>query len=223
MNIKNHQPEVHFGFQGGTEPFTLPSSKKPKKIGLYAASFDPVHAGHIIFALKAQKLAGLESIYFLPERRPQRNSEPEHYVHRSIMLKHALKPHRQFSMLDLPDANLTARSLPRIREELPDAELSLLTTASELLWHEGELPKLYGQLHLIVAITSHRQLAEVLERTQGSGQYMRSLTFVDLAKDNVSSSAVRSGLRQNKPVRGLLPSVIRYARTQWLYISPHKG
>lgn len=219
MNIRKVKPEIVYDFKAGTGHASRAPRKAPLRVGLYAGSFDPVHAGHIIFALKAQKLANLDKVCFIPERRPKHSVEPEHYVHRAVMLKHALKPHHQFSVVDLPDTHLSARSLARVRENLPkDTEFSLLTSASELLWHPKELPRLYEQLHLIVAITSHGQLAEVLERVNTTQKHFRNITFVDIGKDHISSASVRSGLRKNQLVRGLLPSVLKYARHQWLYI-----
>lgn len=210
--------ETSFDFKAGTEPVVVASSLP--RIGIYSGGFDPVHAGHIVFALKAQKIAGLEQVYFVPERRPQHGSEPEHYVHRSVMLQRALRPYGQFSLFDLPDARLTSKSLPRVVGSLPPAEFSLLTTASELLWHEDELPPLYRKLHLVVAVTSHAQMAEVLSRLTHSDRPLGNLTFVDIGTDHISSASVRQGIRSGKAVRGLLPSVWRYARKQWLYISP---
>lgn len=211
--------ETVYDFQPGTVPVELEPEKRPR-IGIYSGSFDPVHAGHIIFALKSQKLAGLERVYFVPERRPQHGAEPEHYVHRSVMLKHAIKPYKQFALFDLPDARLTARSLTRVIDDLPPADISLLTTASELLWHEGELPALYRQHHLVVAVTSHAQMAEVLARLANRDGVFGNLTFVDIGTDHISSADVRKGLRQGQRVRGILPSVWRYARRQWLYLPP---
>lgn len=213
--------EVHYGFQGGTKAVVVPGNDC-QRVGVYAGSFDPVHAGHILFALKARKLADLERIYFVPERRPLGQNEPEHYVHRAMMLKTALRPHRHFTVMDLPDARLTSQSLARIRQELPaTAEISLLTTASQLLWHVDALPALYERLQLVVAVTSHSQITEVLQRLQRDGKHFRNITFVDIGTDHISSAAVRSGLRKGLQVRGLLPSVLQYARRQWLYITPH--
>ena len=211
--------ETSYGFQAGTEKVVIAPKGLPR-IGIYNGSFDPVHAGHIVFALKAQKVAGLEQVYFVPERKPRHANEPEHYVHRSIMLNHALQPYDQFHVFVLPDARLNARSLTRIVDGLPQAELSLLTTASELLWHEGDLPGLYHKLHLVVAVTTHTQMAEVLERLTAAENPLGNLTFVDIGTDHISSAEVRKGLRSGQRVRGLLPSVWRYARKQWLYLPP---
>lgn len=212
-------PEASYSFQPGPEPVVINPKPLPR-IGIYNGSFDPVHAGHIVFALKAQKVAGLEQIYFVPERRPEHGAEPEHYVHRSIMLSRALQPYDHFHIFDLPDARLNARSLTRLTDGLPPAELSLLTTASELLWHEGELPGLYHKLHLVVAVTSHSQMAEVLARLTAADTPLGNITFVDIGTDHISSADVRKGIQQGMRVRGLLPSVWRYARKQWLYLPP---
>ena len=219
---KRQKAEVTYSFPRGTEHATVPSATQ--KVGIYAASFDPVHSGHIVFALKAQKLAGLDSVYFVPERRPQHNPEAEHVVHRAVMLKRALRPHRQFAVTDMPDAHLTSSGFARLRQDLPqNAEISLLTTASDFLWHQGSVPQIYKAAPLIIAVTSHSQLAEVLTRVHKTGQHFHNISFVDIGKDHISSAAIRSGLRTNQRVRGLLPSVIRYARQQWLYIAPNRS
>ena len=209
--------EVRFSLSRGQGHLKVPA--EPLPIGIYAGSFDPVHAGHIVFGLKARKLAGLEHVYFMPERRPAYRKTPEHYVHRLAMLQRALKPYRQLSVLDLPDARLTPASLPRLyRAVSPEAELHLLVTASQLLWPAEPLPPLYRQARLIVAVTSQNQMAEVLARFHSDETHVANLTFIDISSDHISSAAVRRGLRQGRVVRGLLPSVLSYARRQWLYL-----
>jgi nicotinate-nucleotide adenylyltransferase len=214
--VKN-VPERHFNFQAGDQPVIVQPSALPR-IGIYSGSFDPVHAGHIVFALKAQKIAGLDEIYFVPERRPEHRTDPEHYVHRSVMLNRALQPYEQFHVFDLPDARLNARSLTRVVDALPPAELSLLTTASALLWHEGDLPGLYHKLHLVIAVISHAQMAEVLAKLNEANTPLGNITFVDIGTNHISSAEVRKSLRTGQPARGILPSVWRYARKQWLYL-----
>lgn len=217
--MKKHTIETRYHFQPGPQVTAVESEDLPR-IGIYSGSFDPVHAGHIVFALKAQRIAGLEQVYFVPERRPQHGAEPEHYVHRSVMLKAALRPYKQFDIFDLPDARLTSRSLTRVVEALPKANFSLLTTASELLWHEGELPAMYHKLHLVIAVTSHAQMAEVLGRLTNDKELFGNITFIDIGTEHINSNTIRQSIRTGKPVRGILPSVWRYARRQWLYLPP---
>lgn len=217
--MKHHLAETHYAFRPDGHVAELKALALPR-IGIYAGSFDPVHAGHIVFALKAQEHAGLEQVYFVPERRPATGAEPEHYVHRSAMLSRALRPYAQFEVFDLPDARLTGRSLSRVIQALSPAQLSLLTTASELLWQEGKLPLLYRKFPLVVAVTSHAQMAEVLARVTADSGLLGSLTFIDIGAEHISSSTVRQSIRLGRPVRGILPSVWHYARKQWLYLPP---
>lgn len=211
--------EVSYDFAAGTQPIIIQSKPLPR-VGIYAGSFDPVHAGHIVFALKAQKIAGLEQIYFVPERRPLHGSEPEHVVHRGVMLERALKPYSQFHVFDIPDARLNARSLTRLIDGLPESNMSLLASASEVLWYEGDFPGLYYKMHLIIAVTSHAQTTEVLRHITSAKTPLGNVTFVNIGDNHISSSDVRRNIRAGTPVRGLLPSVWRYARKQWLYLPP---
>ena len=218
VSIKK-KPETSYDFTPGTKPVVVRRKPLPR-IGIYAGSFDPVHEGHIVFALKAQKLAGLEQIYFVPERRPLHDSDPEHVVHRSVMLSRALKPYARFHVFDIPDARLNARSITRVIDGLPEANLSLLTTASEILWYENDLPGLYHKLHLVVAVTSGTQMVEVLSKLTDAGTSLGNITFVDIGTDHISSAEVRRSIRAGKQIHGLLPSVWRYAHKQWLYLPP---
>ncbi len=214
--MKTRTAEVSYGFKPGTVPVVMPA--RLPRVGIYGGSFDPVHAGHLKFALKSQKLAGLERIYFVPERQPQRDADPEHHTHRSAMLERALQPYKQFQVFELPDARLTARSLKRLTSALPPSDYSLLITASDLLWHEGQLPDLYHRFHLVVAVTSHEQLAEVLTRLGSHQRALGTITFVDVGGQQISSRQVRVAIRLGQKTHGMLPSVLRYARKQWLYV-----
>src|SRR4051812_40769392 len=80
---------------------------KSKRIGIYAGTFNPVHTGHVAFALQAVKEANLDEVYFVPERQPRGKAGVEHFGHRVAMLKRALRPYKQFDVLELVDVNMT--------------------------------------------------------------------------------------------------------------------
>ena len=81
------------------------------KVGIFSGTFDPVHAGHIAFALEAMESAGLDKVYFLPESMPRRKSGVTHYAHRLAMLELALKPYNKLSILELPDKQFSVVKL----------------------------------------------------------------------------------------------------------------
>ena len=87
-----------------------------KRIGIYAGAFDPVHKGHVSFALQAIELAGLDEVAFVPEPRPRNKAGVTHLSHRIAMLRLAVKGHPKLKILEVPDKQfLVATSLPRLR------------------------------------------------------------------------------------------------------------
>src|SRR3982751_4027627 len=97
------------------------------RIGIYAGTFDPVHAGHIAFALQAMERADLDSLCFLPERRARTKQGVEHFGHRVAMLRRATQPHPKFSVLELDDVSFTVeRTLPALYKRFPQTQLIFL-------------------------------------------------------------------------------------------------
>ncbi|MEI8338988.1 MAG: adenylyltransferase/cytidyltransferase family protein, partial [bacterium] len=83
------------------------------RIGIFSGSFDPVHEGHIEFALQAIKVAKLDYLYFLPDIEPRHKSDVTHVAHRLEMLNLAIKPHPSLRVLELPDKKFSiATTLP---------------------------------------------------------------------------------------------------------------
>lgn len=59
------------------------------KIGIFSGTFDPVHMGHVAFALEAKSRLGLEEVVFIPELSP-RVKNPAPLEHRQKMLELSL-------------------------------------------------------------------------------------------------------------------------------------
>ena len=98
-----------------------------QRIGIFAGSFDPVHKGHVAFALQALKEAKLDNVYFLPEIQPRNKEGITHVGHRIAMLKLALAPHPNFYLLELPGRQFSVtKTLPRLEQKFAGHELFLL-------------------------------------------------------------------------------------------------
>ena len=67
-----------------------------KRIGIFAGTFDPVHKGHISFALQAIEAAGLDEVVFLPEPRPRHKQSVTDQSHRIAMINLAIKAYPKF-------------------------------------------------------------------------------------------------------------------------------
>lgn len=193
-----------------------------KRIGIYAGTFDPVHAGHIAFALQALDAARLDEVIFLPERMPRHKSGVEHFGHRTAMLERAIRPYSQFALMELEDRNFTVKkTLSKLQATFPGAQLVMLMGSDTALslpkWPLAE--QLLQACELVVGIRAEHQFDETEQAIARWGQSPLSLTLIESYAAEISASKIRDSLRNHQPVKGLLTSVARYARQHWLYVS----
>ena len=193
-----------------------------KRIGIYSGTFDPVHAGHISFALQAIKAAKLDAVYFLPERRPRGKTGTEHFGHRVAMLKRASRPHRKLHVLELEDVSFTvATTLPRLQKRFSKAQLVLLV-GSDVVPHIPEWDnagQLLKQAELVVGVRSSDNLVLMQESIERWTAQPVATTILESSAPAISSRRIREALRKLEYVPGLLRSVERYSNRNGLYIS----
>ncbi len=192
------------------------------RIGIYAGAFDPVHAGHVAFALQALQTANLDQIIFLPERRPRSKPGVEHYAHRIAMLQKALQPHPDLAVMEMVDRNYTiSKTLPQLRALFPDDKLVFLmgsdVAMSVLDWPLAN--RLLEACELVVGVRSQHQHDSIAANIDSWDVQPLGLTIVDSFAPDISSSVIRAALRTDQYTKGLLSSVSRYARQEWLYVS----
>jgi nicotinate-nucleotide adenylyltransferase len=192
------------------------------RIGIYAGTFDPVHTGHITFALQALQLANLDKVYFLPERKPAHKQGTEHFGHRVAMLTRALKPHPNLDTIELVDVSFTvARTMPQLTKKFPDDTIVFLV-GSDVLQSIPDWPnsaQLLKHAELVVGARADNDI-EGLKTTIDAWETkpVAATIFTSYAPD-VSSSKVRDALRTQQPTPGILHSVARYSNKNWLYVS----
>lgn len=193
-----------------------------KNIGIFAGSFNPVHSGHIAFALQAMNKAGLNMIYFLPERRPRQKTSLEHYGHRVAMLKQALKPHPKFKVLELVEASFsTKRTLPKLQTLFAGDNLYMLI-GSNLIEGLSAWPdsgSLIKSTEFIVGLRSDVSKQDVEEVIKAWEYQPMGVKLINSFAPNVTSGRVRRALRKRMPTKGILKSVEKYSNQHWLYIS----
>jgi nicotinate-nucleotide adenylyltransferase len=195
------------------------SSKQ--RIGIFAGTFDPVHTGHITFALQALEQGKLDQVVFVPERRPRHKQSAEHFGHRVAMVRQAIKPHAKLSVLELVEAQLsTHRSLPHLRKVFPDAELALLV-GSDVLPTMSRWPginRLMSQTELVVGVREGESPEAMQLHVATWDTRPRSLHVFDSFAPAASSSKVRGHLQTGRQAHGVLASVRRYSVKNWLYV-----
>jgi nicotinate (nicotinamide) nucleotide adenylyltransferase len=199
------------------------SMRNKLRIGIYAGVFDPVHAGHVSFALQALQAGNLDQVIFMPERRPRQKPSVEHYAHRVAMLKSALAPHPDLAVMEVVDRHFSVkRMLPMLHYLFKDAEFVFLMGSDAFLalplWQHAE--RLMQTCEFVVGMRSNDQKSLVEQSIGTWPTAPPSLMIFDSFSPDVSSARIRLALQKNQSTDGLLHSVRSYAKREWLYVSP---
>lgn len=197
-------------------------SSESRRTGIYAGTFNPVHAGHIAFALQAMQQAGLDRLYFLPERRPRRKQEVEHFGHRVAMLRTALRPYPRFDVLELDDVSFSVtRTLPKLQALCSGDQLVFLFGSDAIAdlpsWPRAK--QLLQQTELVIGCRQETKPQNIQQMIHGWPTKPRQYSILQSYAPAVSSGHIRQALRLNRPVKGLLSSVARYSNRNWLYVT----
>lgn len=197
-----------------------------KRIGIFPGTFDPVHAGHLAFALQAIAEAKLDAVYFLPERQPRFKPTVEHFGHRTAMLTRAIRPHKRLGVLELPDIYFDVqRTLPKLQKEFAGQFLFFLMGSDSMLkmnspsWSREDLGVFLSKAGLVVGLRAEHQQTVIEKSLQQLPVPPRASRILEAPAKNISSSSIREAFRTNKSAAGVLSSVKRYARHNWLYVS----
>lgn len=193
-----------------------------KRVGIYAGAFDPVHAGHISFALQALEAGKLDIVYFMPERRPRHKQGVEHFGHRVAMLKQAVRPHTRFKVLETVDVSFSVeRTLPRLQQRFPGVQLVMLigSDAARTITSWPNYEAMLENIELIVGVRANDDITTVRRDLEHMQLVPRRLKLIESYAADVSSGKVREALRRRQSVRGVLSSVVHYANRHWLYVS----
>jgi len=195
---------------------------KAQRIGIYAGTFNPVHVGHVAFALQVMQAAKLDKIYFLPERRPRHKQGVEHFAHRVAMLKQAVRPHPNLAVLELDDISFSVRrTLPQMKRRFAGSQLVFLM-GSDTATYVSEWPladRLFERAEIVVGLRAGHKQREVEQCTKAWAIRPDKVILLASHAPDVSSHKIREALAARTHVKGLLRSVAKYSDHHWLYVS----
>ena len=197
------------------------SNRTASRVGIYAGTFDPVHAGHLAFALQAIEAAKLDAVYLMPERTPVRKPHVTHYAHRVAMISHATQPYLDIEVLETEDrAFSVVKTLPRLEARFSGAQL-IFICGSDVLAYMHTWPRIEQLLmraELCVGVRQGESRASVEKAIQDLPVKPLVVTVIDSYAAFVSSSTIRGAIRSHRYTSGLLQSVVVYAKREWLYV-----
>ncbi len=192
-----------------------------KRIGIYSGTFNPVHAGHISFALQAIEAAHLDKVYLMPERHNQLKKDVAHYGHRVAMVRQAIKPHRQLDLIETTDISFTVdKTLPKLKRQFNNSRLVFLIGSDTLKYMPKwpNIERLLSSSELVVGVRANDE-AVVSGLIDDLPVKPSKLVVIDSYAASVSSSKIREALRKSQEAEGILTSVRHYSNKNWLYIS----
>lgn len=197
-----------------------------KKIGIFAGTFDPVHAGHIAFAEAALK-SGLDKVFLLVEPRPRRKQGVRALEHRNAMASLAVKHHPGLGVVQLEQAKFSpSETLPLLQARFKGSRLVLLfgdDVVRHMIDHLTDWPhieELAKTTSLLIA-TRHHDQAAIDTHLKDLRRYGLAFdyAFIEKGGDYLSSSQIRQAIRVGKVPDDLDPAVARYIAKNGLYAS----
>ena len=200
-----------------------------RRIGLFGGTFDPPHVGHLVLAESARDRLGLDEVHFIPAGQPPH--KPGRRItgaaQRVAMARLAVRGNRAFAVSTLEarrgGRSFTIETLREVAADAPRARLFLLMGADSLdefaTWREPEAILRLATLAVAkrpgVAPRARRRLRAVTGRGPSSAGGAR-IEWLDNAEIAVSSSIVRTRVREGRSIRYLVPDTVA------AYIARHR-
>jgi nicotinate-nucleotide adenylyltransferase len=187
-----------------------------ERVGVLGGSFDPVHMGHLAFAVAALESVPLDRVLFVPARRsPLKEREPVAPPHdRVAMLELAIAGEPRFGLsrveLERDGPSYTLDTLEALRDQ---GELFLLLGADAL----AELPRWRAPERVGAMATL------VVAERPGAGPAPAGFRIIpaDAPRLDVSSRELRARAARGRSLRYLLPDAVwRYIQARGLYRTP---
>lgn len=196
-----------------------------RRIGIFAGTFDPVHRGHVAFAVEARRVCGLDEVVFLPEHRPRSKTGVTAIEHRLALLELAVGRAAGLRVERLESAQFSvAATLPELRSRFPGAQFTLLVgsdvVASLQRW--DDIGRLLKEMRLAVGIrrgAAPELVADAMRSLERRCGYAADYTCISAPDNGEASSRIRD---HPAGVSRLQPGVLGYIRQHNLYQSGAK-
>jgi nicotinate-nucleotide adenylyltransferase len=200
----------------------LTPTSKPRRIGVFGGTFDPIHVGHLEVAEACGATLGLDPVLVIPSSQPPHRAAPRaSAADRLAMVELAVKDRPPLLASDIEvrrgGVSYTVDTVRGLAATYPDAELVLLLgwdAAAEFhRWHEagaiGELAR--------VAVFNRTGSTPEGGGLEGLGLPPGAL-YVEVPSPSVSATSVREALTQDASGASFVPeSVAAYIRGHDLY------
>lgn len=168
---------------------------KPK-IGIYSGTFDPVHVGHVQFALQAIEDLELQKVVFLPEANPREKINVTDIRQRIEMLKIATSLQKNIEIEDLNcDKFSVSETMPLLQQKYPDYELVFLLgsdVVKTFVYRWQGLQDFLANLDLAIALRKQDKQSEI-EQIIKDLNMPCTYNFIQNLHSQLASTKIRRG------------------------------
>ncbi len=195
------------------------STQRPRRLGLFGGSFDPIHRGHRLMAETALEQADLDAVWFIPAAQsPLKDSRPQADDRdRVAMIRAAIQGRPKLDIwegeLRLPPPSYSLRTVEAIRAEQPEAELHWLLGADQFTQLEQwwQIEKLAQMIRFLVCVRPGSTVqAPPLPRLRWQA--------IENNPIDLASSQIRERIQTGKSVDNQLdPNVFNWIKHKQLY------
>jgi len=194
-----------------------------RRVGVMGGTFDPIHYGHLVTAEEAVVQFGLDEVVFVPTGQPWMKADRDvtSSEDRYLMTVVATASNPRFSVsrieIDREGPTYAVDTLRELADEHPDAELYFITGADAILqifeWKDPE-----DALSLAHFIAATRPGYDLTRFEAAAPTRNPRVTTMDIPALAISSSEIRSRVRESRAIRYLLPEGVKsYIEKQALY------
>ncbi len=179
------------------------------RLGVLGGTFDPIHFGHLKMAEFCLDVLRLDKIFLIPAGNPPHKKPIAPYSARVDMMKQAIKDRPRFEIKELEkeeqakNYTYTYYTLKKLKEEYPDDTLFFLIG-------EDNVSEISGWFHYRELLTMAQFV--ILSRENAKGKKVQnndSFTYTPMPVIDISSKEIRSRLKHEKSIEGLVPKVVK--------------
>jgi nicotinate-nucleotide adenylyltransferase len=187
-------------------------------IGILGGTFNPPHIGHLIMAQEAYVRLGLDRVVLVPvhvpPHKPLAGDDDPGPETRLALCRLATAGDDRFEVSDIearrPGPSFTVDTLRELHERDPEHDLTFIVGGdmAESLprWREPEA--VLALARLAVAERAELRREQIARRLAGLAGAVDRVTFFDMPRIDVSSSAVRARVAAGEPIRYLVPDAV---------------
>ena len=198
-----------------------------KRIGIMGGTFNPIHQGHLLLAEQAREYCELDEVLFIPSGNSymKDSSEILDGEIRIFMTAAAIEDNPSFTLstmeMESEGATYTCDTIQDLREKEPFAQYYFIMGADSLFSMESwkDPGEIFKNCILVAAARDSRDTFSLTEKaTELQAKYQARIIILPERKIDISSSEVRSRIREGKSVRYMIPDkVIDYISSNHLY------